>query len=133
MPKSEPPPPPQTTSLAVFSPVMTTAPRPTPWPRDAKDSRGGQSENRRLASPPQVKPPHPTTPEPHRTLGVNQLTSSNLAVERNGVDEDEKYVDEIFGQLWVIPKPEPPRVSSSSRNGSCLLWVRKDLLKKRNI
>jgi hypothetical protein len=93
----------------------------------------GQSENRRLASPPQVKPPHPTTPDPHMALGVNQSTSLNLAVERNGVDEDEQYMDEIFGQLWMIPKPEPPRVSSSSRNGGCLVWVRKDLLKERNI
>jgi hypothetical protein len=70
MPKCEPPPPPQTTSPTVFSSAMTTA--PTPWSRDAKDSRVGQSENRRLASPPQVKPPHPTTPDPHMALGVNQ-------------------------------------------------------------
>jgi hypothetical protein len=42
-------------------------------------------------------------------------------------------VEEIFGQLWAVPKPDKVRVPEPNREWGCLVWIRKDLVRKKKI
>jgi hypothetical protein len=42
-------------------------------------------------------------------------------------------VEEIFGQLWAVPKPDPPRVPQAPPHGGCLVWIRRDLLREKQV
>jgi hypothetical protein len=47
-------------------------------------------------------------------------------------DSYEQFVEELFGQLWAVPKPAA-RVRTAGPKGGCLIWIRKDLVKERRI
>jgi NADPH-dependent 7-cyano-7-deazaguanine reductase QueF len=48
---------------------------------------------------------------------------------KRGVEErEEECVEEIFGQLWMVPRPDKVRVPDSSSRRGCFIWVRKDLV-----
>jgi hypothetical protein len=42
---------------------------------------------------------------------------------------DEEHNEELFGQLWAVPNPD--RVPRAIHGGSCLFWIRKDLVRAR--
>jgi hypothetical protein len=67
-------------------------------------------------------------PFPH---GAYRETQRDLAVESEE-DSDEEFVEELFGQLWAVPKPAA-RAHTVGRKGGCLVWIRKDLVKERRI
>jgi hypothetical protein len=50
---------------------------------------------------------HPPTPGSHRAKEMD------LAVGKGGVHPDEESIEEIFSQLWVVPKSERARVGES--------------------
>jgi hypothetical protein len=47
-------------------------------------------------------------------------------------DQEEEVVEDIFGQLWAIPKPDKVRVPQPNRE-RCLVWIRRDLVRARRI
>jgi hypothetical protein len=89
------------------------------------------------ASPPQVSDSwqHPTVLRGYDrigdTLGVNQ-TQLNRAVVRPDGDEEE-HVEELFGQLWVIPNPDKPKAPNPSNDGRALFWIRKELVREGRV
>jgi hypothetical protein len=98
-PPACPPPPPMTPSQPgshVRSPC--TLPRP-PDPSRSTPSQGDACGG----------PPHIQTKL--RTHGEDWDTDEDLRVE--DVNHEEEDVEEIYGQLWVIPKPDKVRVPTS--------------------
>jgi hypothetical protein len=51
---------------------------------------------------------------------------------RNFVDQDQECVEDLFGQLWVIPKSEP-RVPPPRSHGESLFWIRRDLVREKRV
>jgi hypothetical protein len=66
-------------------------------------------------------------PGAHRT----ELSDPVVKNEIRGPDED--FVEEIFGQLWAVPKPLVPRVLDSPPHGGRLVWIRKDLVREKKV
>jgi hypothetical protein len=48
------------------------------------------------------------------------------------VDQDEECVEDLFRQLWVIPKSEP-RVPPPHSHGGSLLWIHSDLVREKRV
>jgi hypothetical protein len=38
-----------------------------------------------------------------------------------------------ISQLWVVPKPDSPRVPHAPPCGGCLVWIRRDLLREKRV
>jgi hypothetical protein len=55
------------------------------------------------------------------------------AVEEAKSCSEEEAVEEILGQLWVVPKPDKPRVRRAMPDGGCLVWIRRDWLRERQV
>jgi hypothetical protein len=61
-----------------------------------------------------------------QTLGV--WRSEVDPTEESSLEEDdEDHIEEIFGQLWAIPRPAKPRAPPPA-NGGYLAWVRHELV-----
>jgi hypothetical protein len=41
--------------------------------------------------------------------------------------------EEIFEQLWAIPKLDNPRVPDPHPSGGCLVWIRRDLVREKRV
>jgi hypothetical protein len=52
-----------------------------------------------------------------RTSGSNREQLTNQRVELADGDREDEYVEEIFGQLWAVPKPDKVRVPEPNRVG----------------
>jgi hypothetical protein len=49
------------------------------------------------------------------------------------LSEEEEYMEELFDQLWVIPKSEMARVPHQVTHGGYLVWVHKERLREGNL
>jgi hypothetical protein len=47
--------------------------------------------------------------------------------------EEEEYMEELFGQLWEIPKSEAARVPHQATHGGYLVWVCMERLREGNL
>jgi hypothetical protein len=57
-----------------------------------------------------------------------------LVAEEEDADQGEESIEEIFGQLWAIPKADKVRVPSPQRHGKgMVVWIRKELVKNHCI
>jgi hypothetical protein len=72
---------------------------------------------------------HVTTSEStnSRIHGARRSIHVDPAEESDLEEDDEDHIEEIFGQLWAIPKPAKPRVPPSVNDGY-LAWARHELL-----
>jgi hypothetical protein len=66
----------------------------------------------------------------HEIDGENQDRRPDPVVRKEVVDQDEKCVEELFMQLWVIPKIEA-RVPPKSFHGGQLFWIRRNLVREK--
>jgi hypothetical protein len=64
---------------------------------------------------------------------VNQRGRADRRVEKDARESEDEYVEELFGQLRVVPRPDKARVTDSSTGQGCLVWVRKDLMEARRV
>jgi hypothetical protein len=55
------------------------------------------------------------------TLGTRKADQGDRVGEIGGAEKEEEAVEELFGQLWVIPPCSPPRVTNPERVGVCLM------------
>jgi hypothetical protein len=62
------------------------------------------------------------------TLGAHQARKLDLVADSVGEYSDEEGIEEIFGQLWVIPNSEWARVLGLRSRGGGLAWVRSEFL-----
>jgi hypothetical protein len=60
---------------------------------------------------------------------MNRAAECDLAAESEGLCLNEESIEEIFDQLWAIPKSERARVPEPRAHGNALVWVRKDLVR----
>jgi hypothetical protein len=66
------------------------------------------------------------------TDGDNQEGEVDPVARIGVVDQDEECVEELFGQLWAIPKSKP-RVPTPHLHGGRLIWKRRDLVRERRV
>jgi hypothetical protein len=57
----------------------------------------------------------------------------DLAVGKEGIHPEEEFIEEIYSQLWIVPKPEVRVQESPGLNGGGLVWVRNDLVRDRKV
>jgi hypothetical protein len=62
---------------------------------------------------------------------VNQNGCADHSVEEDVEESKDQYVEELFGQLWVVPRLDKARVPAPSIGRGCLVSVRKDLVEAR--
>jgi hypothetical protein len=89
--------------------------------------------------PPASEPGRPISQRAHgfdhsKTGGRNQRPQRDLVAEEEDADQGEESIEEIFGQLWAIPKVDKVRVPSPQRHGKgMVVWIRKELVKNHCI
>jgi hypothetical protein len=74
--------------------------------------------------------PSSTYPPPH---GSHRAEEFDLAVGKEGIHPEEEFIEEIYSQLWIVPKPEVRVQESPGLNGGGLVWVRNDLVRDRKV
>jgi hypothetical protein len=47
--------------------------------------------------------------------------------------KEEEHVEEFFDQLWAVPEPVTPRVHDPHSKGGCLVWIWKELVRKKRV
>jgi hypothetical protein len=140
LPRPSPPPPPS-------SPSPPPPPSPPPQP-----PRHPSSSSSRLSRPllgatleaeqsrevggmkaPHVSAHHDSPSSPPFNLS-HFPAGENRAHLRTEEDDDscEEVVEELFCQLWVLPKPDKVWVLALNRGG-CLVWVRRDLVREKRV
>jgi hypothetical protein len=74
---------------------------------------------------------HLSPPTYPGTLGAKRKNLEDRAVEESC---EEDHIKDFFSQLWFVPQPpEKARVSNQEINGGHLVWVRRDLVRSREI
>jgi hypothetical protein len=70
------------------------------------------------------------------TLGTRKADQGDRVGEIGGAEKEEEAVEELFGQLWVIPPCSPPRVTNPERvrglpHGFVRSWLRRIVFARR--
>jgi hypothetical protein len=67
------------------------------------------------------------------TLGDNQLIHGDRVAREEREDLDEGCVEQIYGQLWFIPKPDREKAPDPHHGGGCLVWIWHDLARDKRV
>jgi hypothetical protein len=130
-PPSSPPPPPSPPPHPPRPPSSSLARLSGPLLRATLEAeRSGEVGGTKA---PQVSTCHDSPSSPpfdlsHFPPGKNR---ANMRTEEEG-GSCEEVVEELFCQLWVIPKPNNIRVLASNQGG-CLVWVRRYLVREKRV
>jgi hypothetical protein len=101
-------------------------PLPESLPRPPEESKWEDTFSKGLG------PQHPSDLK-CRTHGEDRNCEDDLRVESKAVDQDTEELEELFGQLWAVPKPDRVRVPAACGDRGSLFWVRKELLRVKRI
>jgi hypothetical protein len=63
------------------------------------------------------------------TLGRHRASRANPVANSARVHPNDESIEEIFGQLWVIPNMERARVPEQRSQGGGLVWVCSELVR----
>jgi hypothetical protein len=59
-----------------------------------------------------------------QTPDANRKDQGDRVVVEGESGSDEECVEEIFGQLWFVPKPDSERPPIPHRDSGRLVWIR---------